>query len=72
MSQLASNRVRSFAKRVPHSGSKSIANRLLSTISQRDLLVVLCFCAIGLVVTFAALAELSAFPVVMEEIGSLY
>jgi hypothetical protein len=72
MSQLASNRVQSFEKRVPHSGSKSIANRLLSTISQRDLLVVLCFCAIGLVVTFAALAELSAFSVVMEEIGSMY
>jgi len=72
MSQLASNRVRSFQKRVPDSGSNSIPNWLPSAISQRDLLVVLCFCAIGLVVTFAALAELSAFSVVMEEIGSLY
>ena len=71
MSQLASNRVRPFESAVRQSVPKSTAKRLLSTVSQLDLFVVLCFCAIGLVVTFAALAELIDFSSSMEEIGRL-
>jgi hypothetical protein len=72
MSQSTFNRIRPFGKAARHSEQKLMANRLLSTIGQRDPLVVLCFCAIGLVLTFAALAELIDFSSLTEEIGLLH
>ena len=72
MSQLASNRIPPFEKAVRHSGPKSTAKWLLSTVNRLDLFVILCFCAIGLVVTFAALAESIDFSSLVGEIASLH
>jgi hypothetical protein len=72
MSQLTSNRIRPFEKAARHSEQKSTTKWPLSIISRRDPFVVLCFCAIGLVLTFAALAELIDFSSLIEEIGLLY
>jgi len=69
MSQLASNRIQPFEQRAHPSERESIAKWLLSLPGQLDLLVVLCFCAIGLVVTFAALAEFIDFSDLMEMSG---
>ena len=48
-----------------------LSNRLLSTIRRSDLIVVLGLCAIGLVLTVAAMAWLPDFAAVIAQIGAL-
>jgi hypothetical protein len=72
MSQSASARTQSFEKAIRNSAAERTPKRLLSTITQPDPLAVLCFCAIGLIVTLAALAAFADFSSAMEQIGGLY
>jgi hypothetical protein len=72
MSQLASARIHPFDKATRYSAVEKTANWLLSTITQPDPLAVFCVCAIGLAVTFAALAAFPDFSSAMEQIGDLY
>jgi hypothetical protein len=72
MSQLASTRFHPFEKATRYSTTEKTENRLLSTIIQSDPLVIFCICAIGLAVTFAALAAFPDFSSAMAQIGDLY
>jgi hypothetical protein len=72
MSQSASARIQPFEKPSRYSAAEKAASWLLSTITQPDPLVVFCVCAIGLAVTFAALAAFPDFSSAMEQIGDLY
>jgi hypothetical protein len=72
MSQLASARIQPFEKAIPHSTVGQTLRRLLSTITQPDPLIVFCFCAVGLAVSFVALAAFADFSSTLQEIGSLY
>jgi len=72
MSQLASDRIQSFEKAIRYSAAARTAKRLLSTLIQPDPLAVFCFCAVGLIVTLAALAAFADFSSAMEQIGGLY
>lgn len=72
MSQLASARIQPFEKPVRQSATERTAKGLLSTITQSDPLVIFCICAIGLAVTFAALAAFPDFSSAMAQIGDLY
>jgi hypothetical protein len=72
MSQLASARIQPFEKAIPHSTAGLMVKWLLSTITQPDPLVVFCFCAVGLAVSFAALAAFADFSSSLAEIGSMY
>jgi hypothetical protein len=72
MALLASARVKPFEKATRYSAAERTAKRLLSTITQPDPLVVLYFCALGLALTFAALAAFADFSSAMEQIGGLY
>jgi hypothetical protein len=72
MSQFASARIHRFEQHSRYSAAERTATWLLSTITQPDPLVVFCVCAIGLAVTFAALAAFPDFSSAMEQIGDLY
>lgn len=72
MSLFASARIQPFEKTTRYSSAERTANRLLSAITQPDPLVVFCVCAIGLAVTFAALAAFPDFSSAMAQIGDLY
>jgi hypothetical protein len=72
MPQFASARIQPLEKAIRYSAAESSVQRLLSTITQPDPLVVFCFCAVGLAVTFAALAAFVDFSAALAEIGSLY
>jgi hypothetical protein len=72
MSQLASTRVEPFEKTTRYSAAEATVKWLLSTVSEPDPLTVFCFCALGLAVTFAALAEFADFSASLAEIGGLY
>lgn len=72
MSLFASAHIRPFEKTTHYSTAERTATRLLSTITQPDPLVVFCICAIGLAVTFAALAAFPDFSSAMAQIGDLY
>jgi hypothetical protein len=72
MSQSASTRIQPLERAIRHSAAQRTGNWLLATITLPDSLIVFCFCAIGLIVTFAALAAFADFSSAIEEIGSLY
>jgi hypothetical protein len=72
MSQSVSAPIHHFEKATRYSAAEKTANWLRSTITQPDPLVVFCICAIGLAVTFAALAAFPDFSSAMEQIGDLY
>jgi hypothetical protein len=72
MSQLASTHIRPFDKANRHSAADRSVGWLLSTITRPDPLVVFCFCAVGLAVSFAALAAFADFSSSLAEIGKLY
>lgn len=72
MSQLASTHIQPFEKAIHYSAAGRKVKRLLSTITQPDPVVVFCFCAAGLAISFAALAAFADFSSSMAEIGNLY
>ena len=71
MSRSASNRAQALPQAASYPTVERTANWLIATLGQRDVLVVLCFCAIGLIVSFAALAQLPDFASALEEVGTL-
>lgn len=72
MAQVASARIQTLEKPIRYSAAERTANWLLTTITQPDPLVVFCFCAVGLALSFAALAAFADFSASLVEIGSLY
>jgi len=60
--------VGSSAPRFTQSGSKT-AGGFLTKFSERNLIAVVAFCAIGLIVTFGILTQVPDFPVTMGEIS---
>ena len=72
MSVFASARIQPFEKTARHSSAAHTPNWLLSTVTKPDPLVVFCICAIGLAVTFAALAAFPDFSSAMAQVGDLY
>jgi hypothetical protein len=72
MSQLGSTRIQPPENAMRYSAAERTVQRLVSAITQPDPLVVFCFCALGLAVSFAALAAFADFSSAMVEIGSLY
>jgi hypothetical protein len=71
MSQFASNRAQALAQPAQYSGLERTTNWLMSTLTRPDVVIVLCFCAIGLLLTFAALASSPDFASVLAEQGSM-
>jgi len=65
MSQFASNRAQALPQAAHYPTVERSANWLLSTLTRPDVVVVLCFCAIGLILTFAALATSADFASVL-------
>jgi hypothetical protein len=65
-------RLQPFEETGRYSSAERTATWLLSTITKPDPLVVFCICAIGLAVTFAALAAFPDFSSAMAQIGNLY
>jgi hypothetical protein len=71
MSQFASNRAQALPQAAHYSSAERTANWLLSTLARPDVFVVLCFCAIGLVLTFAALAASPDFASALAQTGTM-
>lgn len=61
MSQFASNRVQALPQTASYSTVEHAASWLVATLTRPDVVVVLFFCAIGLILTFAALATSTDF-----------
>lgn len=61
MSQFASNRVQALPQAASYSTVERTASWLAATLTRPDVAVVLFFCAIGLILTFAALATSTDF-----------
>jgi len=61
MSQFAADRAQALPQVASYPTMEGAAGRLLSTITRPDVAVVLAFCAIGLILTFAALATSADF-----------
>jgi hypothetical protein len=71
MSQFVSSRAHALPQAAPYSTVERSANWLLSTLTRPDVIVVLCFCAIGLILTFAALATSPDFASGLAETSTL-
>jgi hypothetical protein len=72
MTQLSSIReLQSFEQSFPR--HQAIANRqpswLAMAMGHCNVAVIIGFCALGLILTFAVLAQLSDFPVAIDEVG---
>jgi hypothetical protein len=67
MSQFASNRAQALPRAAPYSTVEHAAGWLLATLTRPDVVVVLSFCAIGLLLTFAALATSPDFASVLAQ-----
>lgn len=67
MSQFAANRAEALPQAAAYPTAERAAGWLLSTITRPDVVVVLAFCAIGLILTFAALATSADFASVLVE-----
>lgn len=67
MSQFASNRVQALPQATSYSAGERTASWLLATLTRPDVVVVLFFCAIGLILTFAALATSTDFASALAE-----
>lgn len=67
MSQLTSNRAQALPPALPYSSLEHTAHWLRSTLARPDVVIVLCFCAIGLFLTFAALAASPDFASAFAE-----
>jgi len=67
MSQFASNRVQALPQAASYSTVERMANWLVATLTRPDVVVVLCFCTIGLILTFAAMATSADFISVLAE-----
>ena len=61
MSQFAANRAQALSRVASYPTMEGVTGWLLSTITRPDVAVVLSFCAIGLILTFAALATSADF-----------
>ena len=69
MSQRASNRVQVLPPTTQYPIVERTAGRLVATLTRPDVAVVLCFCAIGLILTFAALARSPDFASALAQQG---
>jgi hypothetical protein len=67
MSQFASNQVHALPPVAAYSTVERAGSWLHSTLTRPDVVVVLSFCAIGLVLTFAALAMSPDFGSILAE-----
>lgn len=67
MSQFTSNRAHALPQAAEHSGVERAASWLVATLTRPDVVVVLSFCVIGLVLTFAALATSADFASILAE-----
>jgi hypothetical protein len=67
MSQFASNRAQALPQVAHYASAERTAGWLLSTLTRPDVAIVLAFCAIGLILTFAALAASPDFASVLVE-----
>jgi hypothetical protein len=67
MSQFASNQAQTLPQAAEYSTAERAASWLLSTLTRPDVVVVLSFCAIGLFLTFAALAMSADFASILAE-----
>lgn len=71
MSQFASNRAHALPQVASPSAVDRATNWLLATLTRPDVVVVLAFCAIGLALTFAALAMSPDFASLLAETGNM-
>lgn len=67
MSQFAANRVQALPQAAAYPTADRAASWLLATLTRPDVVVVLAFCAIGLILTLAALATSTDFASVLVE-----
>lgn len=67
MSQFASNRAQALPQAAPYSTVEHAAGSLLAALTRSDVVVVLSFCAIGFLLTFAALATSPDFAAVLAQ-----
>jgi hypothetical protein len=65
MSQFAANRAQALPQAAAYPTAERAASWLLSTLTRPDVVVVLSFCAIGLILTLAALATSADFVSVL-------
>ena len=70
-SQSAFNRAQALHQAPSYPSAERAANWLLGTIGRPDVIVVLGFCAIGLIATFAALAQFADLSSALEQIGNM-
>lgn len=71
MSQFAANRAQALPQGAHSATVERATTWLLATIGRPDVAVVLSFCAIGLVLTFAALATSPDFASALAETGNM-
>jgi hypothetical protein len=71
MSQFASNRAQALPQAADYTSVERTAGWLLSTLTRPDVVVVLAFCAIGLILTFAALASSPDFAAALVDESTL-
>ena len=71
MSQFAANRAPALPQAGSYPTTERAVGRLLSTLTRPDVVVVLAFCAIGLILTFAALATSADFASMLVETSTM-
>ena len=71
MSQFAANRAQALPQAAAYPTVERATNWLVSTITRPDVVVVLAFCAIGLLLTFAALATSADFASMLVETSTM-
>lgn len=71
MSQFASNRAQALPQAPEYSSVERAANWLFATATRPDVVVVVAFCAIGLVLTFAALATSPDFASALADTANM-
>ena len=71
MPQFASNRAQTLPQAAEYSTVERAASWLVSTLTRPDVVVVLSFCAIGLILTFAALVTSPDFASVLAETANV-
>lgn len=67
MAHFASNRAHALPQAASYSTAERAANWLVATVTRPDVVVILCFCTIGLILTFAALALSPDFASVLAQ-----